>query len=66
MRAHFQITGVHVGRRLLRIGRVGTCAPIGLLGHDSVAITSTIKSVSFVELHMNMTGRGCDPLIACS
>ena len=24
MRAHFQITGVHVGRRLLRIGRVGT------------------------------------------
>jgi hypothetical protein len=24
MRAHFQITGVHVGRRLLRIGRVGS------------------------------------------
>jgi hypothetical protein len=28
-------------------------------------MASTIKSVSFVELRTNMTGRGCNVLIAC-
>jgi len=35
-----------------------------LLGHDSVAMDSIIKSVSFVEQRMNMTGRRCTVLIA--
>jgi len=48
----------------LRFGD-GNFAPIGLLGHDSVAMASTTRSVSFVELPTNMTGRGCDALIAC-
>jgi len=28
-------------------------------------MASTIKSVSFVELRTNMTGKGCNVLIAC-
>ena len=43
----------------------GKVASIVLLGHDSAAMAGIIKSVSFVEPPMSMTGSACDELIAC-
>jgi len=39
-------------------------APIGLLGHDSVAMAGSIRSVPFVERPTSTTGRRCNAPIA--